>query len=99
MRYVEIDIALVNAITCKNMFRHLQICIACSVSPWDMMIEIIGLIISCTKCRETYTQFKVKYSKKEALYNIIPMGEETSTLMVDSEEEEEEEVWVEVKEK
>jgi hypothetical protein len=36
---------------------------------------------------------------KEPLCNIIPLGEETSTLGVDSEEEEEEEVWVEVEDR
>jgi hypothetical protein len=33
------------------------------------------------------------------LHSIIPLGEETSTLVVDSEEEEEEEAWVEVKDR
>jgi hypothetical protein len=39
----------------------------------------------------------VKYSKKESLRSIIPLGEETSTLEVDSEEEEE--VWVKVEDR
>jgi hypothetical protein len=64
-----------------------------------MMTGIVGLTISCMKGRGIYTKFKVKYNKKEALHSITPLGEETSTLMVDSEEEEEEEVWVEVEEK
>jgi hypothetical protein len=46
--------------------------------------------------RVTTLTFKVKYSKKETLHSITPLGEETSTLKVDSEEEEEEEVWFEV---
>jgi hypothetical protein len=41
----------------------------------------------------------VKYNKKEELGSIIPLGEENSTLMVDSEEEEEEEAWVEVEDR
>jgi hypothetical protein len=64
-----------------------------------MMTRILGLTISCMKGQGIYTKFKVKYNKKEALCNITPMGEETSTLMVDSEEKEEEEVWVEVKDR
>jgi hypothetical protein len=63
------------------------------------MTRILGLTISCMKGQGVYTKFKVKYNKKEALHSIIPLGEETSTLGVDSEEEEEEELWVEVKER
>jgi hypothetical protein len=59
------------------------------------MTGIVGLTISCKKGRGIYTKFKVKYSKKEALRSIIPLGEETSTLGVDSEEE----VWVEVEDR
>ena len=81
------------------MFRHPQICIARYVSPWDMMIGIVGLTISCMKGQRIYTIFKVKYNKKETLCSINPLGDETSTLVVDSEEEEEEEVWVEVEDK
>jgi hypothetical protein len=76
------------------MFIHPQICIARSVSPWDMMIGIVGLMISCMKGEDTYTRFKVKYNKKETLRSTTPLGEETSILVVDSEEEDEEEVWV-----
>jgi hypothetical protein len=61
-----------------------------------MMIGIVGLTISCMKGQGIYTRFKVNYNKKETLRSITPMGEETSTLMVDFKEEEEEEVWVEV---
>jgi hypothetical protein len=61
-----------------------------------MMIGIVGPMSSCMKDQETYKRFKVKYIKKEALRSITPLGEETSTLVVDSEEEEEEEVWVKV---
>jgi hypothetical protein len=81
------------------MFRHPQICIARFVSPWDMMIEIVGLTISFMKGQETYTRFKAKYNKKETLYSITPLGEETSILAVDSEDEEEEEVWVKAKDR
>ena len=99
MRYAEIDIVLVSAITCKNMFRHPQICIACSISPWDMMIEIVGLMISCMKGQETYTMSKAKYNKKETLRSITLQEEETSILVVDSEEEDRHEVWVKVEAK
>jgi hypothetical protein len=61
-----------------------------------MMKGIVGLTISCMKGRGIYTKLKVKYNKKEALHSITPLGEETSTLMVDYKEEEEEEVWVKV---
>jgi hypothetical protein len=64
-----------------------------------MMIEIVELMISCMKGRETYTRFKVKYNKKETLYNTTLQGEETSILVVDIEEEEEEEVWAKAKDK
>jgi hypothetical protein len=78
------------------MFRHPQIFISHSVSPWGMMIEIVGIMTSCTKGQETYTKFKAKYNKKDTLRSITPLGEETSILAVDSKEKEEEEVWVEV---
>jgi hypothetical protein len=61
-----------------------------------MMIGIVGPMTSCMKGQGIYTKFKVKYSKKGTLRSIIPLEEETSTLMVDLEEEDEEEVWVEV---
>jgi hypothetical protein len=64
-----------------------------------MMVGISGLTISCMKGQGIYTIFKVKYNKKETLRSITPLGEETSTLVVDSKEEEEEEVWVEVEER
>jgi hypothetical protein len=59
-----------------------------------MMIGIVGLTFSCMKGQETYTKFKVKYSKRETLCSITPLGEETSILAVDSEDEDEQEVWV-----
>jgi hypothetical protein len=61
-----------------------------------MMIGIVGPMTSCMKGQGIYTKFKVKYNKKGTLRSIIPLEEETSTLVVDSEEEDEEEVWVEV---
>jgi hypothetical protein len=64
-----------------------------------MMIGIVGITISCMKFQGIYTRFKVKYNKKETLHSISPLGEETSTLVVDSKEEEEEEVWVEVEDR
>jgi hypothetical protein len=98
-RYAETGIALVSDITCKSMFRHPQICIACLVSPWDMKIYILGHMISCMKGKETYTTSKVKYNKKETLRSTNPLGEETSILTVDLEEEDEEQEWVKAKEK
>jgi hypothetical protein len=59
-----------------------------------MMIGIVGLMTSLIKGRETYIRFKVKYSKKETLCIITPLGEETSILAVDLEDEDEEEAWV-----
>jgi hypothetical protein len=76
----------------KNMFKTPQIYIARSVSSWDIMIGIVGLMISCMKGQEIYTKFKEKYNKKETLHSRTPLGEETSTLTMDSEEEDEE--WV-----
>jgi hypothetical protein len=63
------------------------------------MIGIVGLMTSCMKGQETYTKFKVTYSKKQTLRSITPLGEEASILVVDSKEEEEEEVWVEVEDR
>jgi hypothetical protein len=53
-----------------------------------MMTRIIGLMTSSMKFQGIYTKFKAKYNNKEALCSITPLGEETSTLVVDSEEEE-----------
>jgi hypothetical protein len=72
VRYAEIGITLVSAVTCKNMFIHPKICIACSVSLWETMIGIVALTISCMKGQETYTKFKVKYNKKETRGNFNP---------------------------
>jgi hypothetical protein len=99
VRYEETYIAMVSAITCKNMFRHPQIHIAHFVSLWGTMIVIVGPIISCTKGQETYTKFKVKCNKKETLPSITLQEEETSILIVDSDEEEEEEAWVEAEDR
>jgi hypothetical protein len=81
------------------MFRRPQICIARSVSLWDMMIGILGIIISCIKGQLIYTKFNLKYIKKETLRSITPLGEETSTLVLDFNEDEEEEVWIEIKDR
>jgi hypothetical protein len=96
MRYVEIDITLVNAITFKNMSRHLPIFTAHSVNLWGIMRRTVGLMTSCMKDQETHIGFKAKYSRKEILHSLTLQGEETSNLMVDLEEEEEEEAWVKV---
>jgi hypothetical protein len=95
VRYVEIDIAMKNSITCKSMFKNLQTFIAHSVNLWVMMRRNLEITIYCIKYQGISTKFKVKYSKKGTPNSIIPMEEESSTLVVDSEEEDEEEVWVE----
>jgi hypothetical protein len=61
------------------------------------MTGIVGLMISYMKGQGIYETFKVKYINKEALHSIIPLGEENSTLVVDSEGEEE--VWFEVEDR
>ena len=60
------------------------------------MIGILGPMNSYMKGQGIYTKFKAKYNKKKTLRNIIPLEEENSTLMVDSEKEDGQEVWVEV---
>jgi hypothetical protein len=52
--------------------------------------------ISCMKDQETHIEFKVKYNRKEPLCNLTLQKEETSIVVVDSEEEDEQEAWVEV---
>jgi hypothetical protein len=47
-----------------------------------MMIDILGLMISCMKGQETYTRFKAKYNKKETICSTTPLGEENSILVV-----------------
>jgi hypothetical protein len=64
-----------------------------------MMIEILGIMTSCTKFQQTYTKFKAKYNNKETLRSITPLGEKISILAVDLEDEEEEEVWVKAKDR
>jgi hypothetical protein len=54
-----------------------------------MMIEIVELMISCMKGRETYTRFKAKYNKKETLRSTTLWGEEISLLAVAIEDEDE----------
>jgi hypothetical protein len=51
-----------------------------------MMRRIVEIMTSYMKYQGISTKFKVTYSKKETLRSIIPLEEETSTLMVDSEE-------------
>jgi hypothetical protein len=51
------------------------------------------------KDQETYTRFKVKYTKKETMHSIILQEEEVSILVVDKEDEDKEEVWVKAEEK
>jgi hypothetical protein len=97
VRYVEIDITLVNVITCRNMSRNLPIFIAHFVNMWGMMRRTVGIMISCMKGQGIHIGFKDIYSQKEIMRSSIPQEEETSTLTVDSEEEDEEEEWVKVK--
>jgi hypothetical protein len=78
------------------MSRHLQTFTAHSVNLWGMMRRIVGLMTSCMKDQEIHIGFKVKYNRKEMLRSLILQEEETSTLVVDSEEEDEVEAWVEV---
>jgi hypothetical protein len=61
-----------------------------------MMIEIVGPMTSCMKGQEMYTGSKAKYSKKETLCSTTPREEETSILMVDTEDGDEEEEWAKV---
>jgi hypothetical protein len=96
-RYVEIDIALVNFIICKNMSKHLPIFIVHSSNLWGMMGRIVGIMTSCMKGQGIHIEFKENYSQKEIMHNSTPQEEETSTLVVDSQEEDEVEVWVKVK--
>jgi hypothetical protein len=96
VRYVEIDIPLVNVIICRNMSRHLPIFISHSVNLWGMMRRTIGLTISCMKYQGIHIGFKEKHNKKEIMRSSTPQEEETSTLVVDSKEEDEDEVWSEV---
>jgi hypothetical protein len=63
---------------------------------WVMMRRTVELMASYMKYQGISTKFKAKYSKKETLRSIIPLEEETSTLMVDSKEENKEEAWVKV---
>ena len=78
------------------MSKHLPTFNAHSVNLWGMMRNIVGLMISCMKCQETHIEFKEKYRKKEMLRSLTLQEEETSTLMVDSEEGDEVEGWVEI---
>jgi hypothetical protein len=63
-----------------------------------MLIEIVGIMTSCTKGQETYTKFKAKYNK-EMLHNLTPLREETSILAVDSKYEDEEEISIEAEDR
>jgi hypothetical protein len=63
------------------------------------MIRIVEIMTSCMKGQETYTKFKVKYIKKETLCSITLYDEETSILVVDSEDEDEEEVYAKVEDR
>jgi hypothetical protein len=64
-----------------------------------MMIEIVELMISCMKGRETYTKFKVKYNKRETLRSTTLRGEEISLLAMATEDEDKEKVWAKAEEK
>jgi hypothetical protein len=85
---------LLHAKICRN--RHLQTFTAHFVNLWGMMRKTVEIMTYYMKYQETQIGFKDKYNKKELLYNKIPQEEETSTLVVDSEEEDEQEAWIEV---
>jgi hypothetical protein len=61
-----------------------------------MMRKTVEIMTYYMNYEETQIGFKEKYNKKELLYNKIPQEEETSNLVVDSEEEDEQEAWIEV---
>jgi hypothetical protein len=63
-----------------------------------MMIEIVELMISCMKDQERYTRSKAKHIKKETMGSITPHEEETSILVVNTEDEGEEE-WAKARDK
>jgi hypothetical protein len=88
---------MVNAITWKNMSRHLLTFTTDYVNLWGMMRRIVVIMTSCTKDQEIHIGFKEKYNRNKILHSLILQEEETSTLVVDSKEEDEVEVWVEVK--
>jgi hypothetical protein len=64
-----------------------------------MMIDILNVVISCMRGRETYTRSKVKYTKKEIMQSTTLQGEEISLHAVATEDEAKEEVWAEAEEK
>jgi hypothetical protein len=97
VRYVEIDITLVNVIICRNISRHPPIFIVHSTNLWGMMRRIVGLMTSCMKGQGIHIEFKESYNKKGMLHSSTPREEENSILVVGSEEEDKEEAWVEVK--
>jgi hypothetical protein len=96
VRYVELEIALVNVIICRNMPRHPPIFIVHSANLWGMMRSTVGIITSCMKVQGMHIELKENYKKKGMLRSSIPKEEENSILVVGSEEEDEEETWVEV---
>jgi hypothetical protein len=57
-----------------------------SSNLWDMTRRIIGIMTSCMKYQGILIEFKESYSQKEIMRISIPREEETSMLMVDSEE-------------
>jgi hypothetical protein len=73
------------------MSRHLPISTAHFVNMWGMMRRTVGLMTSCMKGQEIHIGFKERCSRREMICSSIPLEEETSTYMVDSEEEDEEE--------
>jgi hypothetical protein len=51
---------------------------------------------SSMKGQGMHIEFKENYSQKKTMCSSIPQEEETSTLVVDSDQEDEVEVWVKV---
>jgi hypothetical protein len=78
------------------MSRHLPIFNAHSINLWGTTRRTVGIMTYCMKDQYTHIGFKERCSRREMLHILTLWEEETSTLMVDSEDEKEEEAWVEV---
>jgi hypothetical protein len=84
---------LLHAKVCPNTYQFFT---AHSVNLWGTTRKTVELMTYCMKGQGIPIGFKVKYNRKELLRSIIPREEETSTLVVDSEEEDGQEAWVKV---
>ncbi len=68
------------------MSRHLPTFTSHFVNLWSTIRNVLNLMTSCTKNKETHIGFKAKYNKKEILHSLTPQEEENSTLVMVSEE-------------